>query len=859
MKRTISLWFITVLLILSGAQQACAQWSVVSSTPIFGAGVGAAMHYKEGIVWAGGLGLWNSRDSGRTWKQCTNFPQALVIDICFFDSLTGAVATSGDVYLTTDGGNSWKDVLSGFNFRKVIFHRSPKIIHAAEIGGAVSTSTDGGSTWVTKVLGGDCRCLAVNIKGTLYAITAHYDKFGQYMGMLHTSTDLGLTWQVLNQSFFGDCYTISADSCDANRLYLVNEQIYIPSDSMPRTYCSSDGGLTWATTSIFGPSHYSGGMVTTQFGVFVGGMEQNGLSRSLDSGVNWRLIQGPACTPDARGLTAVNRNIVFAMDTLGNIWRTLNGGGDSVNEPLYPGTFTVTPHTLFAGDTVQCDSLLQTITVARSDCAAPYLGPLHIEGRDSNSYRITNSNESSITVSFFPTGKGVQNASLIVQATDGRRDTIALRGYAKQDPGTLHFQPTSLFTTDTVQCDSLERSIAITQTGCRPPSIVALSLRGQDSASFRATRTADSIRVLLLLKKPGAQQASLLVQLSNGKTDTIPLGGYWNTSGPFITTSIASTSDSVYPCDRPATLTLHFRTIGCPFPFFASERITGTNASDYSIVKGMSLPLTPEDSVVLSFLPPDTGWRTASYEFTLKSGKIITVPLSCYGSPQHTLTFSPSNVSVQTLGDNLRLPIKIDGLTRPEDIELTLCYDPKMFAYQGSQDVAGVSVDVISEQWAGHSRLRFTNATSPLLGYANFTVWNDTSGHAEQISFDSLSVLTEIGPCQYAIPLHSFSTVTSPSGCGMGLLSDWLRFSQPPRFSVAPNPTNGNVALTSSLDLGPSAVAVYDMLGTERERITLDLKRNAPQLLELPRESGLYYVKILSLTGEKSIGVVVNR
>ncbi len=476
------------------------------------------------------------------------------------------------------------------------------------------------------------------------------------------SNDLGKTWTTAAGTMDGDCHTLAADSCDPNQLYLVNEEIYTPSDSLAQIFLSTNGGDSWQTVDSHHSLFYSGALATTGDAIFAGTLESStGTYRSVDRGQTWESIGGPGTGADSRNIAAINQNYVLTMDPSGSIWLTTNGGGDSV---AYTGPFV----------------------------------------------------------------------------------------------GSVAFSAKTLFAGDTLRCDSAASPLYIYLTGCHPPIPEQYQITGPDSASFRVIDPSpDSLVVDFISQKPGAQNATLVVTLADGSDSSIALAGF--------------------------------------------------------------------------------------------------------SEPPEQLAFNATSLSskTDTIGGDVSIPIKIDGLSKPESIELVLHYPLPDLVYDGSFNRFGAKVDIPGEQWPGRSKLRILNDTpGKVAAYAKFNVFSDTAYHPE-VTFNSVTIPTAATPCDYAPPPAATATIYPLEACGDQMLSRWIHLGVQPVLDIRPNPTSGEIFITPSDDAGPVTIEVFDMLGTLRssERRTLSKGTNAE--LMLPRESGMYYLRVLSRTGETNLPVVVSR
>src|SRR4029077_11445156 len=148
-----------VLFVLLYAGSATAQWNNVAQGLVAGTKYGGAMQYRDGVVWAGGDDVYRSTNSGMTGQESGNFADANINDIVFFDKLHGLIATAVQVvFRTSDGGNSWQQVLTTQSIEQVGLHGSRSIMHARNFSGLFYTSMDGGANWTISNVGNNVDC-----------------------------------------------------------------------------------------------------------------------------------------------------------------------------------------------------------------------------------------------------------------------------------------------------------------------------------------------------------------------------------------------------------------------------------------------------------------------------------------------------------------------------------------------------------------------------------------------------------------------------------------------------------------------------------------------------------------------------
>lgn len=253
------------------------------------------------------------------------------------------------------------------------------------------------------------------------------------------------------------------------------------------------------------------------------------------------------------------------------------------------------------------------------------------------------------------------------------------------------------------------------------------------------------------------------------------------------------------------------------------------------------------DSVLVAVDPSGNVWRTTDCGgFPVRSD--VNRPLALVTADEKT----------DTLGATVGVPITINGLERPEDVDLVLHYDGSV-DYLGSFSPLGAQLDVAGEAWPGRSKIHIAGAAPGIVaGYAKFNAWNDSNTDAHA-TFDSMSVLTAISPCEYGLPEAARSTISAPSGCAIPKLSQWVHRGEEPKFVVRPNPTSSDVTISSSLDLGAVTIAIYDMLGAERSRLEKNIRGGTPVTLPLPDADGVYTVVLRTAAGMYDLRVIRHR
>ncbi|HEX5435724.1 MAG TPA: hypothetical protein VFW98_01095 [Gemmatimonadaceae bacterium] len=249
--------------------QATSSFGVVAIAPsnpnIIWAGTGE-QNNRQSSTW--GDGVYRSTDGGRTWthlglERTRAIGRVLVDphnpDIAWVAALGNLWKPSPDrgVYKTTNGGKSWKKVLSVDTLTGVVDMvmdptnsnvvyaaayqrlRRPCCFNGGGPGSGIYKTTDGGAHWTELAHGlptGDKGRIGLAISHTnprlVYAIVEHPTAGGFYR-----STDGGAHWTHMNSLDSRPVYysTIYVDPSNDQRIYMLARYFYM----------SEDGGRTW--------------------------------------------------------------------------------------------------------------------------------------------------------------------------------------------------------------------------------------------------------------------------------------------------------------------------------------------------------------------------------------------------------------------------------------------------------------------------------------------------------------------------------------------------------------------------------------------------------------------------------------
>lgn len=470
-----------------------------------------AIHFNDGVLWAGWRDLFLSNDTGKTWQRSIiGLPSNYIItDINFFDKLNGLVSAAfldapptsdGLLYKTVDGGLTWKQILKiPTAITNIAFHGSASIIHAIAEDGNFYTSIDGGASWKNTRPGTDYGlCFAVTADNIIYTLTAAFDPSG-LLGTISFSSDLGASWNKSSGTPDGDSHTICADSCNPKRLYVVSEdyESTISPANLSQLFNSTDAGNSWVSPLSFSQPYLAGGMTCTTNTIYASSLK-SGIYRSTDRGRTWKNIGGPMdCAFDARNIACIDDNIVLVLDAEGSIWKTVNSGGDSL-VGLSNNDLALSQNSLFLKDSLLvCDtSVSQSIFFQQRGCNPPTLSKIEVLGVDSLSYSTLQFSSDSVRVTFFPVFDSLNGAELVLTLSNGRQKIVTLSGFG------IPRAPLRLLTQNaTVDTLGAPAAIPITLNGLRQAENITLVMHYDTTLTYTGSTSPAGAK----LDMPGEQ------------------------------------------------------------------------------------------------------------------------------------------------------------------------------------------------------------------------------------------------------------------------------------------------------------------------------------------------------------------
>ncbi len=788
--------------------------------------------------------IYVSTDFGTSWNQKTGIVDYDTYSISHDSCNSGSIYVIAEdyahtedgiskIFVSPDGGTTWDNPIpmpAGYFSGSV--ESGINAVYVPSVKNGIYRSTNGGLYW--KSIGGpgnysDSRLLSVINDNIIFAC----------------GND-GSIWKTINSGGDSLRFTSGKSTFTMNPKTIFNADTLLCGDSVIRSIhfkyagCSPPSISSWKISGLDPKSYQVRNLTYDSLGVIFEAKKQG----------------------DNHGLLIITLND-GALDTI-----TLNGFNNSM-----PFVFSIGQQNLFQLDTLAlCELPITQKFILKTSGCIPKIISQKIIGPYADEYSITKLisdpllSEDSAFITFDPTGEGKRNATYELTLSDGKVISIPLQGTGKILPFTYSFTPQSLFDKDTLYLCSPNKQMTITfsVSGCPITKVLSQLITGPYASDYTIIHQVndsidgiDSVVINFNASSTGDHTANFVLTFADGKTISIPLLGVGKVEAfnySFGPQSLFE-KDSIYLCAPNEQKTITLSVKGCPIPKVISQILSGVSASDYTIIHEAADSITGTDSVIINFNASTGGLLPASFILTFADGSTISIPLQGYGIAPHPLSILTSNQSTDTIGGSIYIPITISGLDHNEDIELVLHYE-KDLKYEGSFSGA-LDLDMKNEQWDGRSKLHIAQAKNDvILGYAKFDVFGDSN--PSHVTFDSVIILTAKAPCQYILPASATSTITPPSGCGIQTLTHFLRDSSMPQLSIVPNPTSGEVSVSSTVSLGDVNIGIYDMLGVKQNIIHTNLQKNIPAKILLPAFNGVYNLQVQTMQNSWNLRAMVN-
>lgn len=275
---------ITFMLIILSVSDAYSQWTA-SSAGIPSGAVVQSLHSSGTNIYAGtGEGVYVSTDLGNSWTQILS-GSGTVNSLTICNQVLFAGTGSQGIYFTSNGGVNWSNTFVQSSVPSM--NCSGNFVYAVIAGDKVFRSSTSGAIWEAFSPTGNVKSVAANGK-YVFAGFQNYTIGGN--GGVHYTTDAGLNWSIALPG-----KEIRVVSCRP----VISESIVVAGalDDTSRSggvYVSLNFGAVWQRTSLDSVpvqalGLYGGGNIHAGIGnhYYPGFQSYAGFWMSLDLGITW--------------------------------------------------------------------------------------------------------------------------------------------------------------------------------------------------------------------------------------------------------------------------------------------------------------------------------------------------------------------------------------------------------------------------------------------------------------------------------------------------------------------------------------------------------------------------------------------
>jgi photosystem II stability/assembly factor-like uncharacterized protein len=517
--RALSVWLLVLCAFFPDIAASQQNWQLIASLPAYD-GFRSCFFFdeSEGFI-AGDLnaGVFKTTNGGQTWTNTLlpNYPigasPGVITQILMSDQLNGWLTCEAGsnypaIYKTTNGGLSWEPGALTIGASDIYETPSTIIVTNRLVGGSGYISTDGGNSWKPSL---------DNTNGIDFVDNIHGVATGYKEQVWSHTLDGGITWLPL----------ASADDIESWSVYGVKGtswfftagegdwSIATNNSLLPSTLqYSSDFGATWNIRTKL-PFRTTGHITGYGFTLYIQDekdpliyngtvVPHSGLWRSKDSGKTWVSIGGPDNDKDTRFfVTGCRGEVIYAFDTVGNVYKTSDGGDGSLPQ------FTLPPSPLKVDSIDVCNPRDTIITITDLGCDTLHLLSASTPAiPELNIIDPTTGNPPIFPLIILPDTSG--NLELQLRATDvGAYQTqvvleIEREGFITYDTVTvqsglrfynplrlladIHYNSTSL-------CGTTDSALSISNDSCFSVQIVNSELKYGTSFVMDSTYSNDSI------------------------------------------------------------------------------------------------------------------------------------------------------------------------------------------------------------------------------------------------------------------------------------------------------------------------------------------------------------------------------
>jgi len=185
--------------------------------------------------------IYISTDSGNTWTAKESSRWWYSVAMSADGTKQTAVVYNGQIYVSTDSGNTWTPVESNRNWRSVAMSADGTKQTAVVQNGQIYVSTDSGNTWTAKESSRNWYSVAMSADGTKQTAVA-------LGGQIYVSTDSGNTWTAKESS--RNWYSVAMSADGTKQTAVVRDgQIYVSTDS-GNTWTAKESSRNWWSVAM---------------------------------------------------------------------------------------------------------------------------------------------------------------------------------------------------------------------------------------------------------------------------------------------------------------------------------------------------------------------------------------------------------------------------------------------------------------------------------------------------------------------------------------------------------------------------------------------------------------------------------
>lgn len=254
--------------------------------------------------------LLETLDSGVSWNKKRDIFSGN--DLSFYNSTGYIAGNNGFLLKSSNNGESWNQVVTGFNFSYNTVNLIDENIIILSSSRNIVKSYDGGNTWESNSIP-DAYVNKTYFTSELVGHAACNN------GTMLKTIDGGLNWYETqsSNSFPSDFFTV----------YFLNENIGFSSREHDEIYKTIDGGETWLELSGTSSAIYDFHFLDENTGFITG--EHGATFKTEDGGITWSNIffqDGYIANTSMYGIYFEDSNIGYATGARGRIIKTTDGG-----------------------------------------------------------------------------------------------------------------------------------------------------------------------------------------------------------------------------------------------------------------------------------------------------------------------------------------------------------------------------------------------------------------------------------------------------------------------------------------------------------------------------------------------------